>query len=863
MTTEISFSFTLLYCVGHGSMFGNIQSQTDVSRQTPSGRLRDPMSKISCSSCRKRKVRCTKERPACLVCVSTSQTCSYPTLLRKRGPKIGSRHSKLRNKGDLQRSHRNDPNKDAGRRSWSNNVHLSDDVMPEPENVVSAAASLPSSRAKDDILALSYILHPTLENLFPECQQQQASEKTPAEVMMGSIFDSTCWHLGLTPELLLRLISEYFKSFTSFRLFRKSDFYVTMQKMESETQRTALLAAMLAFAVRTLDMETAAELNAANTCSLEDNSGSYFINQAISALDEAIQECGDSPVPLSLLQALILVTHWLLIRNARGRSCRYLGTCVSIAYELNLHLVDAEDEVSEPDSSSWCADEERRRAWWAVWEMDVFASIVRRCPTIIDWSQMKTCLPAQDDRWFQGQPQRSCLFYPSVADRISALKLSGNESPVSWYIVINSLVKEAQDISSPPRLPRRAISTEGWKFSLPGGSQDKDGYRLLDRTSHAEASQKLSMITNALKCFTMGLPRPLRYHGQRLSFDGSLSDPTEGMNLRHFHSALYSIHMMTQLARFMICKYYIFHGNNHTDPLVIERKHLLRMLDPENDNTDQYFQAARNVTVLIQRSSEDHLRFVNPCFANTLWLAAAVQLLRREATVADSMARDQINSDFQLLRFSCDQFVEYWGISNVLDANLATLERRLLSFRRPCHPPRREDTIVQPVNRDKHLVPNEGTAGQTTNNGAVPPWILRPQYVATNTLEEGGYPFTQVSMPNTARPMKANQHEQSPLESSATYLRPLPNERSLDATYNETDATDGIPSCELTLLVPSSSLQQGKNCASTDSPIWTVQADKGALLNTGHASETDLNLQFNGHEYSLENFDNLLWQLYG
>jgi hypothetical protein len=152
------------------------------------------------------------------------------------------------------------------------------------------------------------------------------------------------------------------------------------------------------------------------------------------------------------------------------------------------------------------------------------------------------------------------------------------------------------------------------------------------------------MLSNAVKSFAIGLPKFLRYHGQRLSFDGSMPGPNVGMNLRHFHSALYSIHMMTQLARFMICKYYIFHGN-----------------DPENDNTDQYFQAANNVTVLIQRSSEDHIQFVNPCFANTLWLAAAVQLLRREVASADSADRDQINSDFQLVRFSCDHFVKYWG----------------------------------------------------------------------------------------------------------------------------------------------------------------------------------------------------------
>ncbi|RFU34099.1 hypothetical protein B7463_g2204, partial [Scytalidium lignicola] len=768
--------------------------------QTHSKRTRDSGSKTSCNNCRKRKVRCTKEQPACLVCVSASQTCSYPALLRKRGPKIGSRQSKPRNRGDHQGSRRNNLSGDAGICAWNKGVHLSEEVIPEHEDVTPSTASLPSSRPKDDILALSYILHPTHEKLSPE-GQQELPENATSKVGMESIFDSTCWHLGLTPQLLLHLIAEYFKSFTSFRLFRRSDFYVKMQNIESETQRMALLAAMLAFATRSLDGGTAAELNAANICPSDDDCGSHFITQAISALDEAIQECGDDPVPLSLLQTLILVTHWLLIRNARGRAWRYLGTCVSVAYELNLHLVDSEDEAGEPNSSSWCADEERRRAWWAVWEMDVFASIVRRCPTIIDWAQMKTCLPAQDDRWFRGQPQRSCLLYASAIDRVRALKLSGNQSPVAWYIVINSLVKEARDISSPPGFPRRASSAEGWKFSLPGGSQDGGGCHSTDRIRHAEASQRLSMLSNAVKCFTMGLPKFLRYHGQRLSFDGSLPGPSEGMNLRHFHSALYSIHMMMQLARFMICKYYIFHGNHHTDPSIAEWKHLLRMLDPENDNTDQYFQAANNVTVLIQRSSEDHLQFVNPCFANTLWLAAAVLLLRREVASANSVARDQINSDFQLLRFSC---------------------------------------------------------------GAVPPWTSGAQYLATDILAEGNSSITQESILNATKLHETYQHEPfPPSESSATYSRTLSNQASYSETLNESDTTGEKPTWGAVFPTPPLSLQPDSDCGLAGSSAWTAFFDKGALSNTGYGSEIDPNLQYGRPKCPSEDFDDLLWQVYG
>jgi hypothetical protein len=493
----------------------------------------------------------------------------------------------------------------------------------------------------------------------------------------------------------------------------------------------ALLAAILAFAAQSLDVDIASELNRINICALHDDYKSYFIDQAIIYLDEAIRECGDDPVPLFLLQALVLVTHWLLIRNVRGRAWRYLGTCVSVAYELNLHLVDSDDEAGDggPDISRWCADEERRRAWWAVWEMDVFASIVRRCPTIIDWSQMKTCLPAQDDQWFRGEPQRSCVLYPSAIDRVRALESSGNKSPVAWYIVVNSLVKEARDISSPPEVLREASSRAGWKLSLHGGSRGIR-HRSPDEIQRAEAFQKLSMLSNALKCFTMGLPKFLRYHDQRLSFDGSVPSPCEQMSLRHFHSALYSIHMMTQLAKFMIYKYYIFHGN--TNSPVVGQKSLLTLLDPENDHTNQYFQAANNVTILIQRSSEDHFQFVNPCFANTVWLAAAVQLLRREVTSASGADRDQINSEFELVRFSYDRFVKNWGISHVLDANLITLEQQLLSFRRLCRPSIWENAGGQKINQGRSPFSSQYIPDRSTNNGKMKALLYKLKYLLEN-----------------------------------------------------------------------------------------------------------------------------------
>ncbi|KAI1046224.1 hypothetical protein LB505_009848 [Fusarium chuoi] len=81
--------------------------------------------------------------------------------------------------------------------------------------------------------------------------------------------------------------------------------------------------------------------------------------------------------------------------------------------------------------------------------MDVFASTIRRTPTAISWSQMEVLLPAPDANWYQDNPAGSCFLEQEPGQRWKALQESGNVSPKAWFIVINSLMKDAQVISCP------------------------------------------------------------------------------------------------------------------------------------------------------------------------------------------------------------------------------------------------------------------------------------------------------------------------------------------------------------------------------------------------------------------------------
>ncbi|WVQ86237.1 hypothetical protein IAT38_008405 [Cryptococcus sp. DSM 104549] len=63
-----------------------------------------PLARISCDSCRIRKIKCTTERPCCTNCTRKGHTCTYPTKIRRRGPdknpgaRLRSRNAASRNK---------------------------------------------------------------------------------------------------------------------------------------------------------------------------------------------------------------------------------------------------------------------------------------------------------------------------------------------------------------------------------------------------------------------------------------------------------------------------------------------------------------------------------------------------------------------------------------------------------------------------------------------------------------------------------------------------------------------------------------------------------------------------------------------
>jgi Fungal specific transcription factor domain len=390
---------------------------------------------------------------------------------------------------------------------------------------------------------------------------------------------------------------------TAFSLFQRPYFQRKISNINSPVQRKALLASIFSFSARFCRHDsTKTQPTAQAQSQVRIPSSSRFHEIALHSIEASLEECQDGIPPLCVLQALILTTFLQLIQGVRGRAWRSLGTCVRIAYELQLHLVDAEHDEMDTIGTGhsverWSSDEERRRAWWAVWEFDVFASTVRRLPTAIDWTQNETFLPVEDELWFSDQFSPSCRLDHDPTARWKKLEKCGNQSPKAWYIVVNSIMRNAQLFSNP-----RGLNS----VSRPMERTNTTFATALDHEPSELVKSELMVLGNTLGCVMMALPPSLAHEEEYLSF----IKPSRQMD-----SAKHGIHIMIQLARFMIHHYEVFWTTNRDGSFAIDvgpelgESSVVRNAEPTvmsaRYSWSRYLEAADRIISLVRNCSSN------------------------------------------------------------------------------------------------------------------------------------------------------------------------------------------------------------------------------------------------------------------
>lgn len=473
---------------------------------------------------------------------------------------------------------------------------------------------------------------------------------------------------------------------TAFSLFHRPSFEKKLLAISSSLQLRALIAAICSFSARFHNTSPG------NLVTPNIPSHIHFRTIATQAVEDALKQCSDDTPPLCLLQALILTTFDELISGVRGRAWRSVGHCVRLAYELQLHLIDKDlPNIASRNHPIDHLAEEKRRVWWVIWEFDVFASTIRRLPTAIDWALNATWLPIDDEVWFADGHARSCHLDPDAGSAWKSLQKSSNQSPKAWFIVVNALMRCAHVLSYPQAYQNAARGQRSGVIENVQGSLD--------------------LLSNALYCLSAALPPRLAYQGEYLPF--SKSPGGESLQL---DNAKYSIHIMTQLSRFMINHYQVFDSTSRQLGLVNGSSN--QSAPAVNQSVwNHYLAAASEIVTLVRSCSPRHINYVNPFLASTVWLAAAAQIVSKHIG-PHLIDRRVAESNLDLLQTNLNAFVSIWGVSSALQQKLATLETRLESIgERTINPgPRQSRTAEQ----DAHSVDPE-TGGlredQTTQNG--------------------------------------------------------------------------------------------------------------------------------------------------
>lgn len=192
---------------------------------------------------------------------------------------------------------------------------------------------------------------------------------------------------------------------------------------------------------------------------------------------------------LACLQGYIMLAFYFYTSGLSTQGWILIGVCVRYAYELD--LCDLDDEECSPASGlDWIRREEMRRAWWLVWELDTFGSILCKRPYAVDRRRMAVMLPVSDEAWFSGNSTSSSKLITRPGQSWRSLQGSDdnqkNNNERAWFLVANHLMS----------LVHEALS-------------QKDGI---------SAKEKL-ILENDISCFKLSLPPSFRLSTEPLIFD--------------------------------------------------------------------------------------------------------------------------------------------------------------------------------------------------------------------------------------------------------------------------------------------------------------------------------------------------------
>ena len=437
----------------------------------------------ACSECNRKKTKCDMTRPVCGLCSRTGRTCIVPA--RRRPP--------LRGRHDPSKVNKNAPNIELLNRLLDT-PHATTPLHPEDTWGSSPSPSLSQQSKAGDQRSL-YGLNMEAEDRtsstrptntasdFSTSLPMNTSSKdtihisshspgTIAKSPEGTKIDHPCDPSRYSYMFILRLVSIHFQRIQPWLpLLHKPKFMSRLaEKMQGQPDPLSCLdtdEALLLSSIFTLSCRFLSQGERGG------HSTKVWIDVCAHYARQCYKDARNIENPtLAYLQGCILLAFHYYTSGLSSQGWILVGVCLRLTDELGLARIDSEVNA-EAAHLEWAEQEERRRAWWLVWELDVFGSSVCQRSFSTEWRRASVKLPVRDDFWFACQETDS----PRLPRRLGSIWLVldslSRKDGRTWFLLANLLHACAQEYL-----------------------QQEDGVSIEDRT----------VLQNEINCLKLALP---------------------------------------------------------------------------------------------------------------------------------------------------------------------------------------------------------------------------------------------------------------------------------------------------------------------------------------------------------------------
>ncbi|ROT35926.1 hypothetical protein SODALDRAFT_54461 [Sodiomyces alkalinus F11] len=359
---------------------------------------------LACVTCRSRKLKCDRVKPACGRCLKANGDCVYPESRRKPAAKrrnvreleerLAQVEGLLRESGTSTTA--GPPN--AGRGGPSFGRH--DGFPADVESLLAGEVGPPGVRPASDGTTPEL---PVMPDGHP--QSDFSNIAFTASASPGEIIGLGQFEFLPPVELMEDLNNTYFqRQHQFFPIVHPGRYFQSFYSVPHMRPPMCLQYAIWALA--------------SNGHEKYSRYHDVFYKRARQYADaDELRDTGEHFVRVSHAQA------WALIATDEARSMLFTRAAMSSAKAIRLvqmmglHRIDGDGHEMAPTLAppkDWTEVEERRRAFWGVFSIDTHASLSTGWPTLINPADITTTLPASEEAFNEGRDEKTCTLPEAI-----------------------------------------------------------------------------------------------------------------------------------------------------------------------------------------------------------------------------------------------------------------------------------------------------------------------------------------------------------------------------------------------------------------------------------------------------------------